>query len=161
MPRKALVSLDDTAYYHYMSRCARRIFLCGTDPFTQQSYEYRRQWIQDILKELTSYFSNDCCDYALMSNRYHLVLFVDRDRAKDWTLDEVIERWQKLCKGSVLVDRYRSGQNPSRAERDALSQLVSKWRERLSVINWFMRCLNESVARRANQDESTHNTTHI
>jgi hypothetical protein len=38
-----------------------------------------------------------------MSNHYHLVLFVDRDAAKAWTLDEVIERWQKLFKGSVLV----------------------------------------------------------
>jgi REP element-mobilizing transposase RayT len=152
-PRKALISLDDTAYYHCMSRCVRRAFLCGTDPFTHQSYDHRRQWILDRLTELTGCFSIDCCGYALMSNHYHLVLFVDRDAAKAWTLDEVIERWQKLFRGSVLVDRYRSGQNLSRAERDALGQLVSQWRERLSDISWFMRCLNESVARRANQED--------
>jgi hypothetical protein len=152
-PRKALISLDDTAYYHCMSRCVRRAFLCGNDPSTNQSFEHRRQWILDKLKELTGCFAIDCCGYALMSNHYHLVLFVDRDAAKAWTLDEVIERWQKLFKGSVLVDRYRSGQNLSRAEWDALGQLVSKWRERLSDISWFMRCLNESVARRANQED--------
>jgi hypothetical protein len=152
-PRKALISLDDTAYYHCMSRCVRRAFLCGTDPFTHQSYDHRRQWILDRLKELTDCFSIDCCGYALMSNHYHLVLFVDRDAAKAWTLDEVIERWQKLFKGPDLVDRYRSGQNLSRAEWDALSELVSKWRERLSDISWFMRCLNESVARRANEED--------
>jgi hypothetical protein len=56
-------------------------------------------------------------------------------------------------KVSALVDRYRSGQNLSRAEWDALGQLESKWRERLSDISWFMRCLNESVARRANQED--------
>jgi hypothetical protein len=152
-PRKVLISLDDTAYYHCTSRCVRRAFLCGTDPFTHQSYDHRRQWILDRLKELTGCFSIDCCGYALMSNHYHLVLFVDRDGAKAWTLDEVIERWQKLFKGSDLVDRYRSGQNLSRVERDALGQLVSQWRERLSDISWFMRCLNESVARRANQED--------
>jgi hypothetical protein len=77
---------------------------------------------------------------------------VDRDAAKTWTLDEVIERWQKLFKGLALVDRYRSGQYLSRAEWDALGKLVSKWRERLSDISWFMRRLNESVARQANQE---------
>ncbi|MEJ2404035.1 MAG: hypothetical protein P8171_07055 [Candidatus Thiodiazotropha sp.] len=125
-PRKALISLDDTAYYHCMSRCVRRAFLCGNDPFTHQSYDHRRQWILDRLKELTDCFSIDCCSYALMSNHYPLVLFVDRDAAKAWSLDEVIERWQKLFKGLDLVDRYRAGQNLSRAKWDALSELVSK-----------------------------------
>jgi hypothetical protein len=50
-------------------------------------------------------FAFDCCGYALMSNHYHLVLFVDRDAAKAWTLDEVIVRWQKLFKASALVRR--------------------------------------------------------
>jgi hypothetical protein len=101
--RKPLIPQDNIAYYHRMSRCVRRAFLCDNDPFTHQSYDHRRQWILDRLKELTSCFSIDCCGYALMSNHYHLVLFVDRDAAKAWTLDEVIERWQKLFKGSVLV----------------------------------------------------------
>jgi hypothetical protein len=63
-----------------------------------------------------------------------------------------LKRWQKLIRGAVLVDRYRSGQNLSHAESDGLGQLVSKWWERLSDISWFMRCLNESVACRANQE---------
>jgi REP element-mobilizing transposase RayT len=152
-PRKALISLDDTTYYHCMSRCVRRAFLCGDDPLTGQSYGHRRQWILDKLIELTGCFAIDCCGYALMSNHYHLVLFVDRDTAKAWTQDEVIERWQMLFKGSVLVGRYRSGQKLSRAEQEALNLQVSLWRERLMDISWFMRCLNESVARRANQED--------
>ncbi len=49
--RKALVSREDTAYYHCMSRCVRRAFLCGSDPLTIRSYEHRRQW---VLEGLTS-----------------------------------------------------------------------------------------------------------
>ncbi len=88
-----------------------------------------------------------------MSNHYHLDLFVDRNAANAWTLDELIERWQKLFKGSVLVDHYRSGQNLHRAERDALNQLVVEWRNRLSDISGLIRCLNEYVARQANQED--------
>ncbi|CAM2941850.1 Transposase [Pseudoalteromonas distincta] len=41
--RKRQVSLVDTKYYHCISRCARRAFLCGEDRFTGKSYEYRRK----------------------------------------------------------------------------------------------------------------------
>jgi REP element-mobilizing transposase RayT len=88
-----------------------------------------------------------------MSNHYHLVLFVDRDTTKSWNTNEVIERWQRLFKGSVLADQYLTGQMLSRAERDVLDQLVEQWRTRLSDISWFMRCLNEFVARKANQED--------
>ncbi|MET0066219.1 MAG: transposase [Candidatus Thiodiazotropha sp.] len=152
-PRKALISLGDTPYYHCMSRCVRRAFLCVSDPFTGRSHEHRRQWIFDKLKDLTGCFAIDCCGYALMSNHYHLVLYVDREAARAWSQDTVIDRWQRLFKGSVLVERYKSGENLSRAERNAVDLMVSKWRERLMDISWFMRCLNESVARRANQED--------
>jgi hypothetical protein len=52
-PRKAQVSLEATPYYHCVSRCARRAFLCGVDVLTGKSYEHRRQWIVDRIKQLT------------------------------------------------------------------------------------------------------------
>jgi REP element-mobilizing transposase RayT len=88
-----------------------------------------------------------------MSNHYHLLLHVDQDKSMSWSAIEVIERWQKLFKGAVLVDRYQAGEKLSNAEKLALELLVEKWRSRLCDISWFMRCLNEYVARLANKED--------
>jgi hypothetical protein len=75
------VSLQDTRYYHLISRCVRRAYLCGEDAYTKQSYEHRRQWMVDRILFLTSIFSIDVATYAVMSNHYHLVVYVDDNLA--------------------------------------------------------------------------------
>jgi len=152
-PRKTLVSLDATPYYHCVSRCVRRAFLCGEDAFTGNSYEHRRQWIEDRLLELSGIFAIDVCAYAVMSNHYHVTLHINSEQALSWSALEVVEHWHRLFKGSLLSQRYYQGEVLSHAERNALSDQVNEWRKRLMSISWFMRCSNEPVAREANHED--------
>ncbi len=90
---------------------------------------------------------------GVMSNHYHVVLRIDRATALAWNRDEVLERWYRLFHGYPLADRYRAGQALSKAELLALDERVEIWRERLFDLGWFMRCLNEPIARQANAED--------
>ena len=94
--RSRQISLQDTPYYHVISRCVRRAFLCGEDAHSGQSYEHRRQWVVDRLGQLSRLFAIGICAYAVMSNHYHLVLKVDAEQAQGWSEREVAERWAGL-----------------------------------------------------------------
>jgi hypothetical protein len=56
-PRSTQVSLEDTPFYHCVSRTLRRAFLCGIDDYSGQSFEHRREWVEDRLLMLTSVFA--------------------------------------------------------------------------------------------------------
>jgi hypothetical protein len=88
-----------------------------------------------------------------MSNHYHVIVHVDADSAARWSENDVIERWERVFSLPVIVERYRSMEAISKAERDVVSEQVTKWRKRLHDISWFMRCINEPIARQANQED--------
>ena len=151
--RKDLVSLETTTYYHCISRCVRRAFLCGEDYLTGKNYEHRKEWVVERLRELDGIFSIDLCAYAVMSNHLHLVLRIHPEQAKEWSEEEIIERWCKLYSLPVLVRRYQQGECDTKAELNAVQGLLQVWRERLMDLSWYMRNLNEYLARRANAED--------
>lgn len=151
--RSRQISLQDTPYYHVVSRCVRRAFLCGEDAHSGQSYEHRRQWVVDKLGQLSRLFAIGVCAYAVMSNHYHLVLKVEPDTAANWSEREVAERWAALFQWPLLVRRWYQGESLIEPELAVVQQLIGQWRERLHSISWFVRLLNENLARQANRED--------
>jgi hypothetical protein len=91
--------------------------------------------------------------WLVMSNHYHVVLHIDQQTAKNWSITEVCSQWHQLFSGFTLSTRYLAGEVLSESEQEQLVIKVEGWRERLTDISWFMRCLNEPIARQANQED--------
>ncbi len=154
--RSALISLEDTPYYHCVSRCVRRAFLCGEDKVSGVSYEHRRQWVEDRLHLLVEVFAIELCAYAVMSNHTHLVLHVHSDKAASWSVCEVVARWHTLFRGTLLTRQYAEPAQRKQMHELAFATVektAEVWRKRLCDISWFMRTLNEHIAREANKED--------
>src|SRR6056297_2818979 len=154
MPHCQLVSLDATPNYHVVSRCVRRQYLCGVDSQTGRDFSHRRDWIRARIFDLVEVFAIQVCAYAVMSNHFHLVLSVDQARAMEWDEREVGRRWMQLFGGTALVRSFVAGEKLSGAQLAAVSLKIAEYRKRLFDISWFMRCLNEPIARMANAEDN-------
>ncbi|MFL6578997.1 MAG: hypothetical protein ACJ8MR_20390, partial [Povalibacter sp.] len=108
--RKSLISLQDTPYYHVVARCVRRAWLWGFDEYAGRDYSHREEWVLERLSLLSSIFAIDICAYAVMSNHYHLVVFVDQLRAQQLTRREVVERWTQLFGTPPLISRFTASE---------------------------------------------------
>lgn len=145
-PRHQLVDIQTTPYYHCISRVVRRAFLCGDDPLTGRNFDHRKLWIAERMKQLVDIFAVDICSYGLMSNHFHVILHVDLARARLWSDNEVSRRYERLFRHTV--------EEATLLPPKARAHKLRLWRERLSSLSWFMRCLNESIARRANREDN-------
>lgn len=137
IPRSHLIDLNVTPYYHCFNRCVRQEFLIGKDE-QGKDFSHRKHYFVALLKSLTEAFGIQVSAYAVMSNHYHTVLHVDKEWVLSWSDAEVIERWQKVTRTRELPT----------LERCAI------WRERLYDISWFMRFLNERMARVCNKEDN-------
>lgn len=140
IPRSQQIDIQTTPFYHVMNRCVRRSFLCGFDESTQTDYTHRKAWIVNRIKLLADIFAINICAFAIMSNHYHVVLHVDDEKSKKWPSDEVIERWGSLFPKDAKENKH-------------LPFKIKLWRERLVSVSWFMRCLNERIARAVNEED--------
>ena len=152
-PRRTQISVEDTLWYHTVSRCVRKAWLTGVDPNTGQSYEHRRNWVESQLLKLGEIFAIDIAAYVVMSNHLHLVLRIDIELANRWTDREVVEQWHQLFKGTELTQRFSKGELVEERNLSLLRHSIAQYRSRLSDISWFMRCLNEPIARMANKED--------
>jgi REP element-mobilizing transposase RayT len=138
-----------------MVRCVRRAFLCGDDYETGENFDHRKQWLVSRLRFLSYVYAIDICAYAVMSNHYHVILHVDKTCAESWSLDEVVERWLQLYKGDKLIQKWIAFRSEmSKAELQKAEEIIEQWRERLTSISWFMRGVNETIARMANEEDN-------
>ena len=144
LPRAIQIDPAATPYYHCVSRCVRRAFLCGVDALTGFNFEHRRAWLEQRLHELADVFAIDLCAYAVMSNHYHAVLHLNTEQLDSWDDTEVVQRWQRLHR---LPDGFHE------LPPTMVATLISTWRERLGSISWFMKCVKEPLARLANKED--------
>lgn len=152
--RSNILDPEESGIYHCWSRCVRKAFLCGYDRSTKKSYEHRRAWIVERLKFLVTIFVIDVLAFAIMTNHNHLAL---RNRLEDLnkiTDLEIAKRWLTL-----FPKRRNKDGKPAEPNSDEIQEItnnperVEVLRKRLGSISWFMRCLKEDIATRANRED--------
>jgi REP element-mobilizing transposase RayT len=148
--RRLLVPDGVSRCYHCLSRCVRRAFLCG------EAAPHRKDWIKQRLLELTQSFAIEVGAFAIMDNHLHLLVRTQPDWVDQWSDEEIARRWTRLYPRTADDLRQASGIT---SERDLLKQLaadrvrIAVWRQRLASLSWFMKCLKEPIARRANRED--------
>ncbi|MZI93859.1 transposase [Vibrio sp. CAIM 722] len=151
--RSQQVDVSITPYYHCVSRCVRRSFLCGVDSITGKSYEHRQRWVEQRIQQLAVIYCIDVCSYAVMSNHYHLVVHINREKALSLSNREVIMRWSREHQLHPLIVRYLSNDKLNKSSLDKCHEIIACWRERLFSLSWMMKELNMSIAVKANKED--------
>lgn len=154
LPRNQVFDENEIGIYHCMNRCVRQAFLMGTDQSTGKSLEHRRAWVQERLEELAAIFAIDHLNFSIMGNHFHVLIRNRPDIRDSWSNEEVIRRWNQL----FPKRRTDIGQPEQLTALEFASMLndpawVAERRARLGHISWFMRCLAENIANRANAEE--------
>jgi REP element-mobilizing transposase RayT len=153
-PRSMTVLAEQAGFYHCISRCVRRAWLCGEDPVSGRNFDHRRGWIERRLIDLTESFPVGLYAWAVMSNHTHVVLRIDPLRPRAWSDEEVAYRWARLTRTLEPAAEHRVRTRMERVLADP--EYLAEVRRRLGSVSWFMRFLNECIARQANsEDECT------
>ncbi|MFT6732844.1 MAG: REP element-mobilizing transposase RayT [Polaribacter sp.] len=151
--RSELIDPENAGYYHLISRCVRRAFLCGQDPETKQNYDYRRQWIEDRIIELAEYFAIEVFSYAVMHNHYHLVVYSDPKAPESWSDLDVADKWLKVFPGQLNNPKFKTQRDLRMQAIVKDPKLLATYRERLGSLSWLMRRINEPLAKTANAED--------
>jgi hypothetical protein len=147
--RSLLVDPDAPGFYHCISRRVRRAWLCGINPYNGTSYKHRRAWVEQRLLEFSEIFAVGIHAYAVMSNHMHVVLRIDPSAALAWNDEDVAMRWVRLFPATVDGERDDDGCRLKEQTLLGNAERLAVCRQRLGSLAWFMRSLNEPIARQA------------
>ncbi len=148
--RSQLIPPGTGGIFHCVQRCVRRAFLCDVDQYTGRSFEHRKHWLEDRIHHLAECFAVGVHAYAVMSNHLHLVVQIEPTQVSDWSDEDVTGRWVRLFPPREDTDAARSRKCERLMSNTMRMALI---RARLGSLSWFMRCLAEPIARRANRED--------
>ena len=164
--RSDLIDYELTRYYHCCTRAVRAAFIieqlssklrrkkANKPQYSQASPKInRRAWLEQRILFLPSVFAIEVCAYAVMSNHYHVVLKANPEKVASWSDLEVLKRWHQLYQGTETSRAYLAGLPMSPAQQTGLSTMIKQCRQKLADISWFMRNINEPLARLANKED--------
>jgi hypothetical protein len=154
MARSHLVDPHKPGFYHRISRCVRRVWLCGIDPYNGTSYEHRQKWVEQRLLELAEIFAVGVYAYAVMSNHVHFVLWMDPTAAAQWRDEEIATRWVRLFPSTRDGEIDEAGCRLKEQTLLSNADRLALRRQRLGSLAWFLKALNEPIARRANREDA-------
>jgi hypothetical protein len=150
-PRNMTVDPHAPGFYHCISRCVRRAWLCGVDPLSGQNFDHRRGWIEQRLLDLAESFAVELYAWAVMSNHTHIVLRIDPGRPQTWSDEDVARRWTRLTR--TLGSEARRPAHIRMRQLLEQPERLAEVRARLGSLSWFMRFMNECIARQANAED--------
>ena len=151
--RREIVAAGEVGVYHCMARCVRRAFLCGKDKLSGKDYSHRKDWVRQALERLAGSFAVDISGFAIMDNHLHVILRQRPDVAKGWSAEDVTRRWRLIFGSPPKTKQERERFETIVAVESQDAKVVKLRRARLSSVSWFMRCLCEPIARRANKED--------
>ena len=150
----------ESVVLHTVCRTAQQEWIFGLDDKEDGDCTYRREWLCDIFGSAASVFAIDVGFVSFLSNHIHAMIRNRPDIVATWSDDEIIRRWvqasylTKSVDGKVGIptkkqldkERARCASEPDRMEL---------LRIRLANPSEFMKCVNENIARRVNQERGT------
>ncbi len=153
-PRREVVDPTKVQVFHVLNRTVRRCWLFGNDPLTGKNYDHRKEWIEELLRHFAQFFGIDLLVFSILSNHYHLMLRSRPDVVATWDDTEVARRWLMIC--PIRKNKDGTPCEPTEKELDSIrncKEVVEEIRTRLSDISWWMRLLDQRIARRCNDED--------
>ena len=134
----------------------------GEDAVTGKSYEHRRAWLYQFIRQLARVFAIDILGTGLMGNHFHQILRNRPDLVGRMSDREVALRWC-LCSDQGRQVSDQSSKQQRQAARKKVERRVqaicrdperlAELRARLSSISWLQGRIKETIAWQANRED--------